>query len=170
MIAELKTLFWLQWRLTMAMFRRKDAQGIARLLQQVLLVLQLVFTFPTFVLMGAGLAVGLALITPRAAFEVVVILNTFLFFIWLLMPASYSGQLIERFEMTQLFPHPISFRTLVVGSTLISMLSMTGLWTLPLLLGEIIGLTFHAPLAFPLIVLGALPVFALLVLTGPADG
>jgi hypothetical protein len=166
MIAELKTLFWLQWRLTMAMFRRKDAQGIARLLQQALLVLQLLFTFPTFVLMGVGLAVGLALITPRAAFEAVVILNTFLMFVWLLMPTSYSGQLIERFEMSQLFPHPISFRALVVGSTLMSLLSATGLWTLPLLLGEIVGLTFHAPLAFPLILLGALPVFALLVLTG----
>ena len=68
--------------------------------------------------------------------------------------------------MSRLFPHPIRFRSIVVGSTLMSMLTMTGLWTMPILLGEVVGLAFHQPLALPLILLGALPTFALLVLTG----
>jgi hypothetical protein len=68
--------------------------------------------------------------------------------------------------MSRLFPYPISFRSIVVGSTLMALLTMTGLWTVPVLLGEVLGLTWHQPLAFPLILLGALPTFALLVLSG----
>lgn len=164
---ELRTLFWLQWKLTVSMFRRrKDAQGWLRIAQMGFKVLQLVFTFPMFVLMGIGLAVGLALLTPQAALEVAMMANVGMLFIWLLMPSSYSGQMVERFEMSRLFPHPISFRSIVVGSTLVSMLSVTGLWSVPLLLGEIVGLAWHAPLALPLIALGALPTLALLVLSG----
>jgi hypothetical protein len=132
----------------------------------ILRVLALLFTFPFFLAMGVGVAVGLILLSPGAAYEAVMIGNTFLFFIWLLLPASANSQLVERFEMARLFPHPIRFRSLVVGSTAVSMLTMTGFWTVPLLVGEIVGLTYHQPLAFPLIALGALPAFALLVLTG----
>ncbi len=163
---ELGTLFWLQWKLTRSMFRSRRVGDRLRVLGLLSRVLSLLFTFPMFVLMGVGLAVGLILLSPRAAYEVAMMTNTFLFFIWLLLPASYSSQVIERFEMSRLFPHPISFRCIVVGSTLMSLLTMTGLWTVPIILGEIVGLAFHQPLALPLILLGALPTFALLVLTG----
>jgi hypothetical protein len=166
MWSELKTLFWLQWKLTRAMFRSRRTSARLRVLGLLLRVLSLLFSLPTFVLMGAGLAVGLILLSPQAAYEVAMLANTFMFFIWLLLPASYSSQLVERFEMSHLFPHPIRFRSIVVGSTLMSMLTMTGLWTMPILLGEVVGLAFHQPLALPLILLGALPTFALLVLTG----
>jgi hypothetical protein len=166
MWSELKTLFWLQWKLTRAMFRSRRTSARLRVLGLLLRVLSLLFSLPTFVLMGAGLAVGLILLPPQAAYEVAMLANTFMFFIWLLLPASYSSQLVERFEMSRLFPHPIRFRSIVVGSTLMSMLTMTGLWTMPILLGEVVGLAFHRPLALPLILLGALPTFALLVLTG----
>jgi len=119
-----------------------------------------------FILMSGALAVGMILLTPRAAYEVAMMVNTFMFFIWLVLPASYSSQLVERFEMASLFPHPISFRSIVVGSTLMALLTMTGLWTVPLLLGEIVGLAWHQPLALPLILVGTVPTFALLVLSG----
>jgi hypothetical protein len=166
MESELKTLLWLQWKLTRAMFRSRRAGDRLRVLVLLLRVVSLLFTLPTFVLMGGGLAVGLILLSPQAAYEAAMLANTFLFFTWLVLPASYSSQLVERFEMSRLFPYPIRFRSIVVGSTLTSMLTMTGLWTIPILLGEIVGLTYHQPLAFPLILLGALPTFALLVLTG----
>ncbi|MCP4543933.1 MAG: hypothetical protein GY832_43010, partial [Chloroflexi bacterium] len=125
-----------------------------------------IFTIPVFITMGIGLAITLALLTPSAAYETVMLVNAFMFFIWLVLPASYSSQLVERFEMSRLFSHPISFRSIVVGSTLTSLLTMTGLWTIPILLGEIVGLAWHQPLALPLILIGALPTFMLLVLTG----
>jgi len=148
------------------MFRSRRASDRLRVLGLLFRVLSLLFTFPMFVLMGVALAVGLILLSPHAAYEVAMIANTFLFFVWLVLPASYNSQLVERFEMSRLFPYPISFRSIVVGSTLMSFLTMTGLWTVPVMLGEIVGLAYHRPLALPLILLGALPTFALLVLTG----
>ncbi len=166
MWAELKTLLWLQWKLTRAMFRSRRATARLRILGLLFQLITFIFTIPMFVGMGIGLAITLALLTPRAAYEIVMLVNTFMFFMWLVLPASYSSQLVERFEMSRLFSHPISFRSIVVGSTLTSLLTMTGLWTIPILLGEIVGLAWHQPLALPLILLGALPTFALLVLTG----
>lgn len=165
-LSELKTLLWLQWKLTRAMFRSRRFADRAQLLRLLLTGLQLVFTLPLFILMGIGVAVGLALLSPGAAFELVVVGNTLLAFVWLLLPASYNSQMMERFEMSRLFIYPVSFRGLIAGSTLMSLLSPTGLWTAPLLLGEIVGLAWHAPLALPLIVAGALPLFALLTLSG----
>lgn len=166
MWSELRTLFWLQWKLTRSMFRSRRLGDRLRVLGLLWRVFSLLFTLPMFVLMGAGLAVGLILLSPRAAYEVAMVANTFLFFIWLLLPASYNSQLVERFEMSRLFPYPVRFRSIVVGSTLMSLLTMTGLWTVPLVLGEVVGLVYHQPLALPLILFGALPTFALLVLTG----
>jgi hypothetical protein len=166
MWSELGTLFWLQWKLTRSMFRSRRAGARWRALTLLLRIVSFLFTIPTFVLMGTGLLVGLILFSPQAAYEATMLANTLMFFIWLVLPASYNSQLVERFEMSRLFPHPIRFRSIVVGSTLMSMLTMTGLWTVPILLGEILGLAFHQPLALPLILLGALPTFALLVLTG----
>lgn len=148
------------------MFRSRRLNEKLRVLGLIFRVISLLFTFPMFIVMGIGVAVGLILLSPRAAYEAVMIANTGLFFIWLLLPASANSQMVERFEMSRLFPHPISFRSLVVGSTAVSMLTMTGFWTIPLLIGEVIGLTYHQPLAFLLIALGALPAFAVLVLTG----
>jgi hypothetical protein len=166
MWSELRTLFWLQWKLTRSMFRSHRLGDRLRVLGLLLRALQFAFTLPVFVLMGIGLAVGLILLPARAAYEVVMIVNTGLFFIWLVLPASYNSQMIERFEMSRLFSYPISFRSIVVGSTLMSLLTATGLWTVPLILGEIVGLARHQPLALPLIFLGALPTFTLLALTG----
>ena len=163
---ELETLFWLQWKLTRSMFRSRRTGDRLRVVVLLFRVTSYLFTFPTFVLMGGGLAVGLILLSPRAAYEAAMLVNGFLFFVWLLLPTSYRSQIVERFEMSRLFPHPIRFRSIVVGSTLMSMLTVTGLWTVPILLGEIVGLVYHQPLAFPLILAGALPTFALLVLTG----
>ncbi len=166
LLGELKTLFWLQGKLTLAMFRRKTAEGWMRIGQMLVVVLQLILTLPMALLMGLALAVGLAMLSPRAAFEVTMLVNAGMGLIWLLLPSSYSGQMVERFEMSRLFPHPISFRGIVVGSTLIATLSITGLWTIPILLGEMVGLAWHAPLSLPLILLGALPTYALLALSG----
>ncbi|MGC9358467.1 MAG: hypothetical protein ACP5GX_11390, partial [Anaerolineae bacterium] len=164
---ELRTLFWLQWKLTLAMFRSRQAADRAWVVQLLLRLFQIVFTLPVFLLMGAGVALVMILfLTPEAAVEFTMVLNTFMLLFWLLLPASYNSQIMERFEMSRLFHYPVSFRGIVIGSTLVSLLSMTGLWTLPLLLGEIVGLIWHAPLAFPFILLGAVPTFALLVLSG----
>ncbi len=163
---ELKTLFWLQWKLTLSMFRSRKADDWARILRIGLQLLQALIAFPVFIGFGIGVAIGLAFLTPRAAFEMVVLINTLLAFFWLLMPSMYSSQVMERFEMSRLFAYPISFRGIVIGSTLVAMGNLTGLWTLPILAGEIVGLAWHAPLMLPLIALGAIPVFALLVLAG----
>ncbi len=165
--SELRTLFWLQWRLTLATFRSTRVSDRMRVLRYLLLAFQVLFTGPFSLLIGAGIAaVMIFLLSPRAAVEAAMALNTFLLFMWLLLPASHNSQLVERFDMSRLFHHPISYRGIVVGSTLISMLTMTGLWTVPLLLGQVVGLAYHSPLAFPLVLFGALPVFALLLLSG----
>ncbi|MFP4343454.1 MAG: hypothetical protein ACLFU8_02065 [Anaerolineales bacterium] len=167
LLDELRTLLWLQWRLTRAIFRSRRLSDRVQIVRYLLLAVQFVFTVPLFFVMGAGLALLLAfLLTPAAAVEAAMVVNTFIFFIWLLLPASYSSQIVERFEMSRLFAYPMSFRGVVVGSTLISLLTVTGLWTVPMLMGEIVGLAYHAPLTFPLVLLGALPLFALLVLSG----
>jgi hypothetical protein len=163
---EICTLFWLQFKLTRATFRGRRVGDRLRMLGLVSRLLSLLFSLPLFVLMGAALAVGLILLTPRAAYELAMTVNVGMLFVWLLLPASYTSRTIERFEMSRLFPYPIRFRSIVLGSTLISLLTMTGLWTVPLLLGETAGLAWHQPLALPLIVLGSLPTFALLALAG----
>jgi hypothetical protein len=166
MASELKTLLWLQWKLTRSMFRSRRTGDWMRIVGMVMRVVSLLVTFPFLLLMAVALAVGLILLSPRAAYEAVMMVNTFLFFTWLLLPASYSSQLVERFEMSRLFAHPIRFRSIVMGSTLMSLLTITGLWTVPILGAEVIGLAWHQPAALPVILLGALPTFALLVLTG----
>ncbi len=166
LFAELKTLFWLQGKLTLAMFRSRRAADWFWLLRLMVMLIQSVFIFPVFILMGIGIAIGLALLSPRAAFEATVLINTLLMLFWLMMPGMYNSQIMERFEMSRLFPHPISFRGIVVGSTLMGALNITGLWTLPILIGEVVGLMWHKPLAAPLIALGAVPTFALLTLAG----
>jgi len=148
------------------MFRSRRVSDRLRVLQLVWRALGFLFSVPMSVAVAAGLAVGLILLSDEAAYELAMLVNTGLVFIWLLLPASYNSQLVERFEMSRLFVHPIRFRSIVVGSTLMSALTMTGIWSALLLVGEIVGLTWHRPLALPLILLGAAPVFVLLALTG----
>ncbi|MBN1430047.1 MAG: hypothetical protein JXB07_16880 [Anaerolineae bacterium] len=164
--AELRTLFWLQWKLTLAMFRSTRASVRLRLGGCLLQLLIFGLVFPMFVLMGIGIGIGLAILTPAAAYEVAIIVNSFMLFIWLLLPASYNSQMFERFEMSRLFPFPISSRSIVAGSILMSMLTMTGIWTVPIILGEVAGLAWHNPIALPVIVLGVIPALILLILTG----
>jgi hypothetical protein len=166
MWAEIVSLFWLQYKLTRSIFRSQRLSDRLYVWRLVGRYVSFLFSIPLFVLMGSALAVALILLSPQAAYELAMITNVGLFFIWLLLPASYSSQMVERFDLSRLFVHPIRFRSMVVGSTLISLLTMTGLWTALLLLGEIVGLAWHQPLALPLILLGAVPTFGLLVLTG----
>jgi len=163
---ELKALLWLQWLLTRSMFRTRRVADRLQAVRLLARVAMLVMILPLFLAMGLALAVGLAMLPPAAARELAMVTNVLLFGTWLLLPAAYNSQLIERFDVSQLFVHPVAFRTIVVGTALVSSLTMTGVWTLPLLLGEIAGLAWHRPLALPLIVLSVVPVFALLVLTG----
>mgnify|MGYP000151672920 CR=1 FL=1 len=164
---DLKNLLWLQGRLTVAMFRTRRASERLHVAGVILRMVGFLFALPFFVGMGAGIALlSILLFTPQATYEFLMLVNNGLFFIWLVLPASYSSQIMERFEMSRLFAYPIRFRSIVVGSTLISLLTMTGVWSILILGGEIVGLAWHQPLALPLILLGTLPTFAVLVLTG----
>jgi hypothetical protein len=165
-LAEIKTIFWLQFKLTAAMFRSRRLHMWARLGQILLMLLVLSLTLPFFVAMGIALGAGMAIVSPQAAFELAILANSALLFFWLLLPASYSSQIVERFEMSRLFVYPIRFSSLVIGSTLVSFLSFVGVWTIPLLLGEVVGLAWHQPWLLPLILLGAIPTFAILLLSG----
>lgn len=166
MRAELRNLLWLQWRLTISMFRSRRLQLWARLGRMLLMLLMLVTSLPFFFAMGGALAFGLARLSPQGAFELTLIVNTGLLFLWLVMPTTYSSEMIERFEMSRLFVHPVSFRGLVTGSTLISLLNFIGIWSALILLGEIVGLAWHNPLMLPLVLLGAIPTLAVLLFVG----
>ena len=164
---DLKNLLWLQGRLTVAMFRTRRASERLRIAGIVLQIVGFLFVLPIFVGMGAGIAlVSILVLSPQATYEMLMLINNGLFFVWLILPASYNSQIVERFEMSRLFAYPIRFRSIVVGSTLISLLTMTGAWSALILGGEIVGLAWHQPLALPVILLGTLPTFAVLVLTG----
>ncbi len=166
MVAELKNLLWLQWRLTRSMFRSRRLHIWARLGRILLMLLMLLSLLPLFMAMGAGLGFALTKLSPQAGFELLLIVNTAMLFFWLLLPATYNSQLVERFELSRLFVYPVHFRSLVLGSTLVSLLSFAGIWTLPLLAGEMVGLVWKTPWTLPLVLLGAVPTFATLVLTG----
>lgn len=166
MVAEVKHLLWLQWRLTLSMFRSRRLHVWARLGRILLMLLLLVSVLPLFMAMGAGLGLSLTKLSPQAGLELLLIVNTGLLFFWLLLPATYNSQLIERFELSRLFVLPIRFRSLVVGSTLVSLLGFAGIWTVPVLAGEMVGLAWKTPWTLPLVLLGAVPTFATLVLTG----
>lgn len=165
-IRKLGTLFWLQWKLTTAVFRSRRSRHMGAALRLALSVVQLLFSVPMVVGLSIGAAIGFAMVTPQAAFELAIVANTFMALIWMLAPGTYSSQMLERFEMSRLFVHPVHPRTIVVGSTLISLVTMTAIWTVPLLLGEIVGLAWHAPAALPLFFLGAVPLFLFLALLG----
>ena len=77
MASELKTLLWLQWKLTRSMFRSRRTGDWMRIAGMVMRVISLLVTFPFLLLMAVALAVGLILLSPRAAYEVVMIVNTF---------------------------------------------------------------------------------------------
>jgi hypothetical protein len=164
---DLKNLLWLQGRLTVAMFRTRRASERLHVAGVVLRIVGFLFALPFFVGVGAGIAlISILLLSPQATYELLMLVNNGLFFMWLVLPASYTAQIVERFEMSRLFAYPLRFRSIVAGSTLISLLTMTGAWSVIILAGEIVGLAWHQPLALPLILLGALPTFAMLVLTG----
>jgi hypothetical protein len=165
-VTEIKHLFWLQWKLTLSMFRSRRLHVWARLGRVLLMLLMLVTLLPLFMTMGAGLGFGLTHLSTQAGFELLLLVNTAMLFFWLLLPATYNSQLVERFELSRLFVHPIRFRSLVLGSTLVSLLSFAGIWTVPLLAGQVVGLAWKTPWTLPLVLLGAVPTFAILVLTG----
>ncbi|NPV06957.1 MAG: hypothetical protein HPY83_03205 [Anaerolineae bacterium] len=164
--AEVRTLLWLQWRLTLSLFRSRRAEMLARVGRLLFGLMLLVLSLPAFGFMAVGLGLLLANLSPRAAFELATLANAGILFVWLLLPASYDTSLVERFELSRLFVHPVSFRGLVAGSTLVSLFSLVGFWTALLLAGEVVGLAWHAPGALPLIALAALPLFAVLVFSG----
>jgi hypothetical protein len=161
---EIGTLFWLQWKLTLSAFRSSRTRHRRKAVRLVLMVLQVVLSVPITLGMAVALGAGIAWVTPEAAFEIAVLANTLIALLWLFTPGAYSAQMLERFEMSRLFLHPIRPRSIVIGSTLISFLTMTGLWTIPLLLAQILGLAWHVPAALPLLLLGAVPLFLFLIL------
>jgi hypothetical protein len=166
MRADLRTLFWLQWRLTSAMFRSRRADNWARLGRLLMGIFLLILSLPFFIAVGVLLALAAAHLSPRGAYELLIMVNTAMLFFWLMMPATYNSEFIERFEMTRLFTQPIRINSLAAGSTLVSLLSFIGLWSFLVLLGEVAGLAAHGLASAPLVLLGALPTFAILMLVG----
>ncbi|NLF11758.1 MAG: hypothetical protein GX597_08210 [Anaerolineaceae bacterium] len=166
MLADVKTLLWLQGRLVRSMFRSRRLHVWAQLGRALLMLLLLAMTLPLFFGMGLALGWGVTRLSPDGALELLLIVNSAMLFFWLLLPASYNSEIMERFELSRLFVHPVRFPSLVTGSIVVSLLSYTGLWSLLILLGEIAGLAWHKPLALPLILVGAVPTFAILVLGG----
>ncbi len=164
--SDLRTLFWLQWRLTVAMFRSRRSDNWARLGRVLLGVLVMILSLPFFTTVGVLLALAAARLSPRGAYELLIMVNSALLFFWLLMPATYNSEFIERFEMTRLFSQPIAINSLAAGSTIIGSLSFIGVWSFLMLAGEVIGLAAHGLASAPLVLLGALPTFAILMLAG----
>jgi hypothetical protein len=161
---EVGTLFWLQWKLTLSTLRSRRTRHRSGAVRMLLLILQVLFSVPIALGMAFGLGAGIALLTPQAAFEVTILANTLIALLWMLTPGAYSSQILERFEMSRLFVHPIRPGSIVMGSTLISLLTATGLWTIPLLIAQILGLAWHVPLALPFILLASVPLFLFLTL------
>jgi hypothetical protein len=153
--AEIRTMLWLQWRLTVAIFRSRRGQHRMRALNLIVRALQFVFLIPLFIGMGVGLAVMLSLSSPEAAAGIAVLVSLALTFLWLIGPVMEESRAIERFEVLRLVSYPVSFGALVVGSTLASILSLPGLVSIPLLAGLIVGLAWQTPLALPAVVFGA---------------
>lgn len=166
MLSEIRTLLWLQWRLNVAMFRSRRLHLWARLGRMLLALLTLVFSLPFFALTAAALAFAMTRLSPQGAYELAIVANSGVLLVWLLLPASYTGDLIERLDLPRLFVHPVSLGGLVVGSTLTSLFSYIGVWAALLLLGQIVGLAWHGPLSLPFIVAGAVSAFAILALGG----
>ena len=88
MWSELRTFFWLQWKLTLSMFRGRSTSDRLRLVSILSRVAMFVLSFPLLIVMGIALAVGLVLLSARAAYELSMMVNVFLLFLWLLLPAS----------------------------------------------------------------------------------
>jgi len=163
---EVRTMLWLQWRLTTAIFRSRHGRHRLRALNLILRALQLVLVIPGFIGLGIGLGVALGALSAPAAAGLVVLVSGVLTFFWLLGPVIEESRVIERFEILRLVPYPVSFRGLVVGSTLASVLSLPGMASAPLLLGQVGGLAWHRPLALPALLLGAALAYVMWLLVG----
>ncbi|NLE75987.1 MAG: hypothetical protein GX605_04465 [Chloroflexi bacterium] len=166
MAAEIRTLLWLQWRLTLSVFRSRRQDILARLGRFLLGLLGLLLNLPVCAVAGVGLGLLLANLSPEAALEMTVLTNTGLLFLWLLLPASYNPSIVERFEVSRLLSHPVSHAGLVLGSSLISLAGLMGVLTVLLVAGEAVGLAWHAPPASPVIALAALSLVAVLLFAG----
>lgn len=163
---ETRTLLWLQWKLTASILRARRGSTVAQLGRLLLTLFVLVTIIPFAIFLVVGMAALLASLSLRGAIELTLIVNAVTIVIWLMLPASYNKELIERLEVTRLFIYPIRRRSLVLGTLLVTLLSPSGLLSAALLLGEIIGLASHVPSALPLLLAGALPTFAVLALAG----
>jgi len=164
--AEIRTLLWLQWRLTLSLFRSRRPDILARLGRLLLGVFMLLFSLPAFAGMAAGLGFLLAMLSPAAALELVVLVNAGLLLLWLVLPASYNSSIVERFEVSRLLIHPVSHLGLVVGSSLVSLTDVFGVMTVLMVVGQVAGLAWHAPLAVPLLAAAALVLTAVLLFSG----
>jgi len=164
--AEIRTLLWLQWRLTLSLFRSRRPDILARLGRLLLGVFMLLFSLPAFAGMAAGLGFLLAMLSPAAALELVVLVNAGLLLLWLVLPASYNSSIVERFEVSRLLIHPVSHLGLVVGSSLVSLTDVFGVMTVLMVVGQVAGLAWHAPLAVSLLAAAALVLTAVLLFSG----
>ena len=81
MWAELKTMLWLQVKLTGSMFRSRRTADRLYLTGLLSRILMLLFSLPVFVAMGCGLAIGPALLPTGAAYELAMLVNSAMFFV-----------------------------------------------------------------------------------------
>ncbi len=101
---DLKNLLWLQGRLTVSMFRTRRASERLRVAGTVLQIVNFGVLLPLFIAIGAGIALlSILLFSPQATYEFLMLVNNGLFAIWLILPASYSSQIVERFALSRLF-------------------------------------------------------------------
>ena len=166
MRAEIRTLLWLQWRLTLSLFRSRRPDMLARLGRLLLGVFFVLFSLPAFAGAAAGLGFLLAMLSPSAALELVTLVNAGLLLLWLVLPASYDSNIVERLDLSRLLIHPVSHVGLVLGSSLTSLTDVFGVMTVLVVAGEVAGLAWHAPVALPLMVASAPILIAVLLFSG----
>ena len=132
---DLRTLFWLQGRLLRNALRRKNVQDSGRLVGIASMAL---LALPGIMVMAVFLGIGLRLLTPQEAGEVLALVFVFILFIWLATPAS-NQQFVEPVDIPKLLHLPVGFRSLVMGSVLLNSASTATLVTLPFLIAIVAG-------------------------------
>lgn len=163
--SELKTLLWLQRRLTISSFRSGQKQDVLRILGYVLLGLMLV---PAVIIFNAVLVWIYRSLDAGPAAEVATIMMSFIVMSWLLTPAS-NTQMVEPFSIPKLFAYPISLNGLVLGSLVVNIFSVGFLVTLPFILAVIAGMARNIGAVVPTLITGSLFLAALLVLKALID-
>lgn len=161
---EIQILFWLQWKLTLAMFRSPH-------LSQRWRAFFIIWDFFRFFSAPARLTFEFALmylifssLTPLAALEAAFFLNGF-YFIGSFISTSGRTKLVGEIDIRPLLIYPISFRGLAIGKVFASLFTRDELSLSMVLLGQTVGLARHFPAAIPALALNAFICFFILALT-----